>query len=216
MDTIDFKLKAGSLHAIIGPSNSGKSTLALSLLKRRHEIFDIRIDRCYYINTHWQPAYQELALSDPNVIFSTSLETVKEQAVSNCIIVFDDVTSLKDKNSKANKFLEELALHGAHHRNITVIYFLFQLFHPALRTITLSTAYFTIFDFCRDRSSVAYFSRQICPSRSKFLTDAFLKAVEGRDFGYLHINLHPHHKTRYWVRSEIFPSENTEIYIAKE
>ena len=125
MDTIDFKLKTGSLHAIIGPSNSGKSTLALSLLKRRHEIFDKRIDRCYYINTHWQPAYQELALSDPNVIFSTSLETVKEQAVSNCIIVFDDVTSLKDKNSKANKFLEELALHGAHHRNITVIFFCF-------------------------------------------------------------------------------------------
>ena len=144
MDTIDFKLKTGSLHAIVAPSNSGKSTLALSLVKRRHEIFYKPIERVFYLNTHWQPAYQELALSDPNVIFSTSLDTVKEQADTNCIIVFDDVTSLKDKTSKANKFLEELAMHGAHHRNITVIYFLFQLFHPALRTITLSTAYFTI------------------------------------------------------------------------
>ena len=81
MDNIDFKLKTGSLHAIVGGSNSGKSTLALSILKRRHEIFDKPIDTVYYINTHWQPAYQELAISDPNVIFSTSLETVQDHAV---------------------------------------------------------------------------------------------------------------------------------------
>ena len=70
-------------------------------------------------------------------------------------------------------------------------------------------------DFPRDRSCITSLGRQICPSKCKFLHEAYDAAVRDRDYGYLVLDCHPKHKkyAKLWLRSHLFPSDECRVFI---
>lgn len=203
MDVLNFQLKAPCLLNMIGPSGTGKTFMAVDLVKRRREIFDPPPQKVLYIYTHWQPIFDQLA-SDKEVTFSTSMKSIQDSGITDGVIVIDD-QPIHDKKSESNKIMEELALHSSHHNRNVCIYFTYQIFNQALRLISLNSQYLMIFAFRRNKSSVSILARHIAPTKSKFLMDAYMKATENKPYGYLFISVHPHDTSQYWVRSTVFP-----------
>ena len=104
----------------------------------------------------------DLALKDPNVTFTTSINILEDPELKDCLIILDD-QDLLGKNSKSQKILEDKALRRSHHQNLVCLYMCHNLFHPALRLIQLQTQYMCVFRFSWDLSSIQYLAKQIYP-----------------------------------------------------
>jgi hypothetical protein len=69
------------------------------------------------------------------------------------------------------------------------------------------------YDHRRDRSSMKNIARQCWPGQVDFIYQAYIRAVECRDHGYLFLDCHPKNKSKYWLRSDIFASPDAEVYL---
>ena len=97
-----------------------------------------------------------------------------------------------------------------------MIIILQQAFNKYLREISLQAQYILLMDTPRDRSIVRSLAKQLVPGCTSFLTDAFLKAVTGKEYGSIFLDLHPKNKRfAAWVRSELLPSESCRFYTPK-
>ena len=54
------QIASGSSMILAGPTNCGKTTFAVELIKQRYEIFDKAIDNVVVITPHQQSIYDEL------------------------------------------------------------------------------------------------------------------------------------------------------------
>ena len=115
------------------------------------------------------------------------------------IIVIDDLQI-------SNVFSRE-----SHHRNISVMLILQNLFHQGKysRDISLNTHYFNLFKTPRDTQQIKLLGQQI--GIQKKLLDVSLDATES-PFGYLLIDLSPGNNNTYMLKSSISPDEDTIIY----
>ena len=213
MDTIDFTLHSPCVLGLFSPSGLGKTTEIIRLIKERHRVISPPPKKVIFLYVYWQPAFNELAL-DPEVTFTTSLESLTDPSVRDCLIILDDQDILS-RNSKSQKVLENFAIRGSHHQNCCVVYTSHVLFSPSLRVIQSNTQYFCVFKFARDLGSISYFARAITPGNTSYIKDAYKKAVESRNQGsYLFINLHPRDPTNFRLRNNIFNDPQTEVYVA--
>ena len=75
-----------------------------------------------------------------------------------------------------------------------------------------------MYRFARDLNCISYLARQIAPGRTKFLVDAYKKAVESKDQGaYLFINIHnKDSKAKFWLRNSIFPTLDTLVFVPRD
>ena len=217
MDVIDFTLKAPFLLGLYSPSGVGKTTTAIRLVKERHRIISPAPAKVYFIYAFWQPIFNQISLEDPDVTFTTSIESLNDCSVKDCLIILDDQDILS-RNSKSQKVLQNFATRASHHTNSSVVYTSHSLFSPSLRLIQLNTQYFCVYKFARDLSAISHLSRQLSPGNSSYINSAYRRAVDSREQGaYLFINLHNRDgKARYWLRNNIFPDPETEVYLSRD
>ena len=123
------------------------------------------------------------------------------------LIVFDDLmkTVMKD-NTAANLFTE-----GAHHRNISVVFIIQNLFFQGKqsRIISVNARYFVLLKNPWDRQQVEGFGRQVYPRKSNTFPKAYNNNHE-RPHGYLVVDLYPTIPDS--CRPNIFPSENNQFH----
>ena len=216
-DLIDFTVKGPCLLGLFSPSSGGKTHTALELVRNRKLIFDTRPTKAYFVYANWQKAFSDLALKDPDVTFTTSIDSLNDPEVKDCLIVLDD-QDLTTKGSKSQKVLKNFALRDSHHKSCVVIYMSHTLFHPALRLIQLQTQYLCVFRFARDVSSVSYLARQLAAGRTAFIVDAYRKAIESREQGaYLFININcKDSRAKFWLRNTILPSLDMLVFVPRD
>ena len=97
---------------------------------------------------------------------------------------------------------------GSHHRYLSVIYIVQNLFHKGKgsRSISLNSHYLVLFKNPRDKVQVLTIAKQMYPGR----TDFFLKQYEGavrRTFGYLLIDLKTTTQDDCRLRTNVLPGE---------
>ena len=110
-----------------------------------------------------------------------------------------------------NIFIANLFSRESHHRNISVMLILQNLFYQGkyCRDISLNTHYFILFKNPRDTQQIKLLGRKI--GIQKKLLDVYLDATE-TPFGYLLIDLSPGINDIYMLKTRIFPDEDTIIY----
>ena len=108
-------------------------------------------------------------------------------------------------------FIANLFSRESHHRNLSVILLLQNLYHQGKfsRDINLNAHYLILFRNPRDQMQIKHLSRQLGQS------DNILKAYNDSTseyYGYLLIDISPASDPTYMLRTKIFPDEYTIIY----
>ena len=129
------------------------------------------------------------------------------------LIVLDDlITEVSSSQTIQDNFCQ-----FCHRRNCSVIYITQNLFNQGKcsRTIALNTHYIILLKTLRNRSQIAYLSRQLFPHSSHLLEEAYDHCMQ-QPYSYLVIDLSPHSLDEYRVRTHIFPGEYPLIFVSSK
>lgn len=199
---------------VAGITKSGKTHWIYSLLKNKDLMFkDTPPKRVLYCYGVYQSLYDKMMKEFPFVTFHYGTPTDSQiEDLSNeghNVIILDDLLDQLCNNSD----IASLFWKGAHHRQLTVISLVQNIYYPGTyaRTISLNLHYLVLFTNPRDSLQIRRIGRQIFPSNGHLLAEAFEDCVK-HPFGYIIVDLHPHSDRDYRLRSKIFPGEVTVIY----
>jgi len=210
--------KHPSTILIAGPTGSGKTEFLVRLLETRCLVpFPEKI---VWIYGEWQGAYERiLRLRLP----STKVEFVKDfnedtyesldSRVKN-MVVLDDQMESGNVGRKNGSNLAKFFTQGSHHRNLTVVYIVQNLFHQSktMRTISLNSQYVVLYKNPRDKQQIENIGRQMYPNNSRFLTSAFEDAT-AQPYGYLVVDLRPETPDALRVRTDVFNNHEQTVYV---
>jgi len=126
------------------------------------------------------------------------------------LLVVDDLMNETD-GSVANLFTK-----GSHHRNISVVFLVQNLFHrnKHIRTISLNAHYMVLFKNPQDASQFASLARQMYPNKSAFAVEAYKDATR-EPYSYLFVDLRPEQDEDLRLRTNVFPDETGYVYVPK-
>ena len=201
---------------VAGPTGSGKTQFVRELLAPRGE--DVIIpspEHVLWCYGEYQDVYHHLASVAPHVNFVegfpddllSSLDRTKRN-----LVVIDDLMSETGNNKKVT----ELFTKGSHHRNLSVILILQNLFYQGkeMRTISLNSHYMVLFKNPRDASQISHLAKQMYPGNTKFLVEAYRDATAA-PYGYLLLDLKPDTSEEMRLKTNIFPHEYTTVYMPR-
>ncbi len=209
---MSWKFRHPSTIMISGPTGSGKTKFVERLLVERR--FTIDHNRIFWIYSEWQPAYDALQHLRPDIVFKKGLGDENEfynglsNMNHNLVILDDQMSSIGNSKTLSRLFTE-----GSHHRNLSIIYIVQNLFDKGRshRTVSLNAQYFVLFKNPRDKSQIDTIARQMYPGKVKFLRDAFQDATK-EPFTYLLIDMHPETPEGERVLTRIFSNESPIVY----
>ena len=206
-----MKLIHPSNIIVSGPTGSGKTQFVSRILKTRN--IDPFPTRILYLYSEWQQEYDNLLESLPEITFQRGfpdkLMDLFVPSQNNLLILDDQMIKAGDTKELADLFTK-----GSHHRNLTIIYIVQNLFDKAksMRTASLNSQYIILFKSPRDKSIIQHLGTQMFPKNTKFLVDAFEDATKV-PYGYLLIDLRQDTPEEMRIRTNIFPSEQEAAYV---
>jgi len=129
----------------------------------------------------------------------------------NLLIVDDQMDE-----AGSSKTLTKLFTKGSHHRNLTILYLLQNMYNSgsSQRTVSLNSHYNVVFRNSRDASQFRTLAHQMHPGNAKWLIQAFDDATI-EPYSYLVLDHHPESDKDKRVVSKILPGEQLTIYQAK-
>jgi hypothetical protein len=184
---------------LAGPSQSGKSTMMIQILKKAHEIISPPPTRIVYCCSR---EIDSLKRQFNNIEFLVGLPDLNMFDPSeNNLLVLDDLMT----ECEASKSIVNLFTIDCHHKNITTFLLSQNLYSRGKysRTISLNCNYLIIFKNPRDRSQIQFLSRQMYPHSPLFLSDSYVDATK-KKYGYLFIDLHQATDENLRIQSDIF------------
>ena len=151
----------------------------------------------------------DMLVTIPNIEFVKGIPTALEQdAYFNVnkrnLIVFDDQMIDAGKEKR----IVNLFTRGSHHRNLSVIYIVQNLFHQGKgsRSISLKSHYLVLFKNPRDKLQVLTLAKQMYPGRTGFLLRQYEEVVR-RPYGYRLIDLKTTTQDDCRLRTNVLPGE---------
>ena len=186
-----FRFEHPFTSMIAGMTGSGKTAWVRSLLQQASETIYPPPERIVWCYSQWQPAYTQMLVAMPHIEFVKGIPTALEQdsyfdVNKRNLIVFDDqmIDASKDKR------IVTLFTRGSHHRNLSVIYSVQNLFHQRKdnRSISQNSHYLVLFKNPREKLQILTMAKQMYPGQTDFFLNQCEEAVK-RPFGYLLIDL---------------------------
>ena len=207
-----------STALIAGPTGCGKTQFLVRMLTTIGAI-DPPPERIIWLYGEWQEAYDELRIRLPGRILFTKdcdaeqLYESLDSQVRNLIILDDQMGSDAVQGSTGSTSLTKFFTQGSHHRNLTVIYIVQNLFNKdrIMRTVSLNSHYLILFKNPRDKSQIRTLASQMYPSCSRFLVDAFNDATT-ESYGYHLLDLRPETPDELRARTNVL-SNRPRVYV---
>lgn len=202
-----YPLSSPTTVAVCGCTMSGKTSWVFRLLDNADSMFAIAPKEVLYCYGVYQDAYKQ---AGNKVSFMQGLPTnsdLDRLPKGHNVVVLDDLMHDVSKD----KGMEALFTRGAHHKNLTIIYLTQNLFSKGSRTISLNVHYWILMRSPRDTSQIQTLGRQVFPTRSKALWEAY-KDATANQYGYLCLDLSPMANEIHRMRTRIFPGEATVVY----
>lgn len=201
---------------IAGPSESGKTTWLINLIKWRAQLIDKPFSRICLCYSTWQPAYEKLRQIAPDTVFIDGMPPLGNDfwsSIENSLLVLDDLAGELFKEAKIAK----LVTVDSHHRNISVCLISQNLFPQGKksREISLNMTYLNIFKSPRDLSQINYIARQIDPHNWKSITETYQNIIEKNPHQSLFIDLSIKTPRELLLRSYTFENNtpNMAVYV---
>jgi hypothetical protein len=127
-------------------------------------------------------------------------------ATRNMLVLDDQMDSENMKGNTLCKFFTQ----GSHHRNLTVLYIVQNLFNQdkSMRTVSLNSHYLVLFKNPRDMTQIRSLAQQMYPKQAWFLVDAFDDAT-AKPFTYILLDLRSDTPDEIRVRARMFDKDPT-------
>jgi len=173
---------------VAGPTGCGKTNFVFKLIENAWLMIDPpprRIIYCY-------GEHQQLFRKYPGVTFHQGLPNMDDfDGCEPVLLVVDDLMNET----------HDLFTKGSHHRNISIVFLVQNLFHKNkhIRTISLNAHYMVVFKNPRDASQFASLARQMYPTKSAFAVEAYKDAT----------------REPYSYYSSTFDRSRTKIYVCE-
>lgn len=157
---------------LAGPTGSGKTVQTMRLIENAQRLADPPPKETIYCYDEWQPAFEG---RDETITFHKGVMDVTTLPVDGAQrwIVIDDLMDELMSRPDANSLFTK----RSHHRNLSVLFIVQNLFHKNMRTISVNTHYFFIAKSPRDASSVTNIAKQAFPGRTKYVLEAYRDAT---------------------------------------
>lgn len=160
-----------------------------------------------------QPLHKELSQSISNIRFVSGLdENLLESTDSsfNNMVVIDDLMGEAGKS----KLLGDIFTKGCHHKNLSAIYIVQNLFDKGSkhRECSLNSDYMVLFKVPRDKTQIRTLNSQMFPGKTDFLSQALDDACKLQEHGYIVLDLHTDTPDEYRVRTLVLPGEEARVY----
>lgn len=210
MSSLEFSFKHPTTLQVSGPSRCGKTRLVLHILE--HQLIQPFPTRIIWVYSEKQADYLGAQALYPHIEFVHGWKDEIYNSINpntlNLLIVDDQMDEVGNSTSFQNLFSR-----GSHHRNLTIIYLLQNLYNPAKnqRTVSLNTHYNIIFKNPRDERQFRCLASQMHPGNSDWLIGAF-KDATSRPHGYLVLDHHPDSDDDKRVLTNILPGEELSYY----
>lgn len=197
---------------VAGTTGCGKTVWVQQLLDHAHTMITPPPQRIVYCYSQWQPAYVEMLRTVPGIEFIRGIPQELEKdhffdiKLRNLIVIDDQMTETGNDKRIVNLFAK-----GSHHRNLSVIYMVQNIFHQGKvnRDISLNCHYLVIFKNPRDKLQILNLARQMYPGKTEYFLEKYEQAVS-RPFGYLFIDLKTTTQDNCRLRTNVFPGEEKE------
>jgi len=184
---------------LTGPTGCGKTRFVVKLVDNVVHMIDPPPTRIVYCYGKYQQLFREYSA----VVFRQGLPDVTNFDGSEpALLIIDDLMNEVDE-SVANIFTR-----GSHHRNLSVILLVQNLFHKNkhVRTISLNSHYLVLYKNPRDASQIANLFTQMYPTRWRFAVEAYKDATR-KPYTYLLVDLRPDQDEVLRLRTNVFPGE---------
>ena len=207
---MDPRFKHPFTAVVAGPTKSGKTYFVERFIRNIEQLVIPRPGEIVWCYGEWQPLYNNL--KQLGIVFIEGLPDVSEWDIKTprlCI--------LDDLMSETNESVTKLFTKGSHHRNISVIQIVQNLFgkNKEHRTISLNSHYLVVFKNPRDKSQIMHLGKQMFPGQTHYVTEAYKSATE-KPHGYLLFDLTQDTPDNLRLRTNIFPGELHTVFIPKK
>ena len=120
------------------------------------------------------------------------------------LIVLDDLMAQSGKDKR----ISDLFTKGSHHRNLSIIYIVQNIFHQGkeMRNISLNANYIVLFKSPRDKQKISILARQVDPRRVQEFMRSYEDATS-RPHGYLMWDLKPATDDQQRLKTNVLPGE---------
>lgn len=212
--TFQFKHPFGA--RIIGPTQAGKSHFVIKLLQHCQQFIQPAPTKIYWAYGEKNEKQMDLVQnkSPIPVHFMEGIPDIDEftPEENNLLILDDLMTAASGSVTVSNLFTRT-----SHHRNMSVILILQNLYHQgkSMRDISLNAKYTVLFKNPHDKGQIQHMGRQAFPEHPKFLIDAYEQATS-RPHGYLILDFDQKTTDERRVRTGIFPPEIPLIFTPKK
>ena len=156
----------------------------------------------------WQSLYDTLSGMVEFREGLTDLTTLKTK--KRTLLIIDDLMTETDKS------VSDLFTKGSHHRNLSVLHLVQNVFdkNKHTRTISLNAHYLVIFKNPWDASQVTHLAKQMYPGHVRYLQEVFGDATL-EAYGYLFIDLKQETPEHLRLCTRIMPNETQYVYMRK-
>ena len=192
---------------ICGPTCSGKTFWVKNLLESR-PITPLP-QQIFWFYRRWQPLYSEIALTIPNIKFIQGIphdigNDSYFDARYNTLFIIDDL--MKDATTSSD--ICDLYTEGSHHRNLSVICLLQNMYYKGkeMRTMSLNTHYMVLFKNPRDQQQISCLARQMYPSQSHYFMQEYERAT-ARPHGCLVVDLKQNTPEDQRLKYDVFKND---------
>ena len=200
---------------VSGPTGSGKTQFVKRLISAGETVVDGPPDNIVWLYGEYQSTYDEMRKSVDNIHFiegfPQDMESLIDPSKRNLVVIDDLMAELSGDTRVMNMFTK-----GSHHRNMSVIFIVQNLFLASkqFRTISLNAHYMILFKNPRDNSQIIHLAKQIFPGRVKYVQESFVDATERR-YGYLLLDLRATTPEDLRLRTDIFQGLRQTVYVPR-
>ena len=192
-----------------GPTGCGKSMWAAQLIQHQRSMIHPPPEKIVWHYGEWQERlYGELARA--GVKFVDGLPTNEGGGGGErTLMIIDDLMAETDER------ITKLFTKGSHHRNLSVVYLVQNVFskNKEHRTISLNAQYMVLFKNPRDVTQIVHLAKQMYPGQTKYVEESFRDATS-RPHGYLFVDLKQNTPEHLRLRTNIFEPQ-TYVYVKK-
>lgn len=197
---------------VTGQTGSGKTHFIERLIRNEEQMHKEPFSQIVFAYGIFDPDYLALAQQIPKLKLTDGFpdEIMEAETTGQTLLILEDLM-LEMQDSRIASLFTRMR-----HRKISTIFVLQNLYFRSkyMTTVSRNAHYLCVFPNPRDLTIISTLGRQMFPLKPRFLPEAFSLATSA-PYGYLFIDSKPGTDQRFRVRDNIFPGENTRIYLPK-